>query len=387
MENAFDGTIYEAFYFPGTCSHDLVVHANPDVAHSPALQGKQLPRGEMERLAAQAAQLFRECLSGPEEVLQLPVEGFLILVLGYELPREFDGPQEDALMSRLEGNLSKAIAMVRERLEIALQLSVSALHPNTHNVYDAYHEAFSIALHFPFFQHSGQIILFHGFQHGLSTTAVQEKQQLEKQWAAQMEARNYRDAEQLLMQILRIRASAPITVTTLTQELMCRLEFYTYQLCDTMTLPVGAQDALLRRIELIRSVKNMEELCAQAHQIYEGLSTVISSGNGQSDQTWARKISLYIQNNYADPDLNAALISQRFGLAPAYISHIFHKSTGIKLLDYIHSTRIARIKQLLRNTDLSLTEIALQTGYIDRYSMSRVFSRYVGMPPSDYRRS
>ena len=159
------------------------------------------------------------------------------------------------------------------------------------------------------------------------------------------------------------------------------MEFFAYQLCDSTVFPLGMQDHLLRQIQMIRSVKNMDELHTQISNIYSIMAAVRDSGTHSKDLSWSRKISLYIQNNYADPDLSADRISRQFGLNPAYISHIFHKSTGVKLLDYIHTTRIEHTKRLLRSTNMSLSDIAARTGYIDRYSMSRVFRRYVGMTP------
>lgn len=387
MVSAFHGTIYEPYDFFADCSHVTVIHANPSVTDSAALAGERLSQKQMRDLSDQTAGVIRACL--PENVVfqTLPVEGFLIFALGFSLPDAPPESREDALLEQLSCWLENAVTRIRDSLQLVLQLSVSSLHRNTQNVYDAYHEAFSIAVHFPFFQHSGQIVFFREFQNGLSAAEIEEKKHLEKHWLALMEAQNYPDAEAVLLHILELRASAPVTVTSLTQELISRMEFSAYQLCDAMELPLGIQDHLLRQIQQIHSVKTMDALRQQAHEIYAVMSSIAAGSSHGKDLSWSRKISAFIQNNYADPNLSAAMISRRFGLAPAYISHIFHQSTGMKLLDYIHTTRIEHIKRLLLGTSMRLDDIAKRTGYIDRYSMSRVFRRYVGMTPSDYRRN
>ena len=55
-------------------------------------------------------------------------------------------------------------------------------------------------------------------------------------------------------------------------------------------------------------------------------------------------------------------------------------------MDYLHLTRLGHVKEMLARTSMSLAQIAGQTGYIDTRAMSRVFRRYVGMTPSDYRK-
>ncbi len=386
MPSAFRGTIYEPYDFFADCTHDLVVHMDPLVAESAVLSREKLPKPQMLQLAGAAEALFRQCVPASVVLQRIPVEGFLILALGMKFPEALSVRQEEQFTQSLLGWLENALEHIRGELGLSLQLSVSALHLHTQNVYDAYQEAFSVAAHAPFFQQSSPVILYRDFQNGLSASAIEEKKLLEKQFYALMNAQNYQDAETLLVQLTELRASAPATVTSLTQELISRMEFFAYQLCDTMELPMGAQENLLREIQLIHSAKNMEELHRQIHVIFTAMDQVRSRSGCGRDLGWARKIAIYIQNNYADPNLNAENASRQFGMNPSYISHIFHEGTGIKLLDYIHLTRIEHIKLLLRSTNMSLSDMARRTGYIDRYSMSRVFRRYVGVTPSEYRR-
>ncbi len=384
MESAFRGTIYEPYDFLTDHTHALVIHANPSVLESGALSGKKRSRVEMDTLSRAAADMLRIHLPAEIHMQTIPVEGFLSLALGFSL--DSPTPQdEDCLIDSMVIQLETALAHIRTELQLQLCLSVSALHINTQNVFDAYQEAFSIADHAPFLQNTGQIILFRDFQDGLSPAKAERKQALEKQWSALMDAGNYPDAEAVLLQIVSLRASAPLTVTSLTRELISRLEYAAYQLCDVTELPPGGQELLLREIDLIHSAKTMAELQGQIHRIYAVMTGFQNSSAQHQDLSWARKISAFVQNSYADPNLNADRISRRFGLHPAYISHIFHQSTGMKLLDFIHTTRIEHIKHLLRDTDMSLADIAQKTGYYDRYSMGRVFRRYVGIPPSQYR--
>lgn len=387
MDSAFKGTIYEPYDMLTEHTHALVIHVNPDISESPILQGRKRTKDEMREFADAVFSMIKEALPLEIYTQRLPVEGFLVIALGVDFSAFNSEERENIFLDDLYLRMETVQMETAQTLQMTLELSISSLHPHNQNVFDAYQEALSIAVHRPFFQNKRNIILHRDFQRGLSPSAAETKRNLEKQWLSLMEAKNYRDAEPILLEIVDLRASAPQTATSLTQELISRLEFYIYQLCDPIELPSGSQEMLLKQVDLIRGAKTLEELHQQLHGIFTAMEQIDALGNKPNDLSWSRRISTYIQSNYVNPTLNAELISRQFGLHPAYISHVFHKSTGVKLLDYIHITRIEHIKQLLKRTDMSLTDIAHKTGYYDRYSMSRVFSRYVGIPPSEYRRN
>ncbi len=56
-------------------------------------------------------------------------------------------------------------------------------------------------------------------------------------------------------------------------------------------------------------------------------------------------------------------------------------------LDYVHKCRIAKVKELIVSTDLSLKEISEKVGYNHYLTMSRAFKRYVGVTPKWYRQN
>ena len=59
---------------------------------------------------------------------------------------------------------------------------------------------------------------------------------------------------------------------------------------------------------------------------------------------------------------------------------------GISPHDYLISHRISIAKDMLLNTELSISEIAEQTGFRDVFALSRVFRQKQKLSPSEYRR-
>jgi AraC-like DNA-binding protein len=67
------------------------------------------------------------------------------------------------------------------------------------------------------------------------------------------------------------------------------------------------------------------------------------------------------------------------------LMRVFRKATGQTPIEYLVRLRIQRAMDLLRNSDLTVTEIALEVGFNDSNYFTRQFRRIVGDPPRSFR--
>ena len=81
--------------------------------------------------------------------------------------------------------------------------------------------------------------------------------------------------------------------------------------------------------------------------------------------------------------LNAVAAS--VNMHPAYLSHAFHKATGVTLFDYITNERIQKAKLLLKTTHLKIFEVAQECGYQDQRYFCQVFKKKTGTTAAEYR--
>ena len=116
----------------------------------------------------------------------------------------------------------------------------------------------------------------------------------------------------------------------------------------------------------------------------------IQKNNNQTEQKKSDIIQSqvidYIRENYADYNLTLNNISVKFGFSPYYISKIFKQNTGETVVDFITRLRIEKAKIMLKNTDLTMSEIAEQLGMMDPSYFARRFRQHERMTPTDYRR-
>ena len=79
-------------------------------------------------------------------------------------------------------------------------------------------------------------------------------------------------------------------------------------------------------------------------------------------------------------------LSEMIGLSPVQFTRRFQKAFRMSPSDFIRTLRIRKAARLLLDTDLTLDQIAGRCGYDNGFYLSRVFSRHMGMSPSNYRK-
>lgn len=121
---------------------------------------------------------------------------------------------------------------------------------------------------------------------------------------------------------------------------------------------------------------------------HEELEADISNDGGKtiSDTTLNNIITVmdYIKNNLTADDLSSTAMADRIGLNKDYFSRAFKDVTGINYVKWLNATRVEKAISLLSDDSLSLTEIAMLSGFKSIPTFNRVFIQYKGMPPSKY---
>ena len=92
----------------------------------------------------------------------------------------------------------------------------------------------------------------------------------------------------------------------------------------------------------------------------------------------------YIRKHYRDK-IYLEDIAQALDLSPSYLSRLFRKETGICIQDAINEERVYRASNLLRYSDLSLTQIAHYVGFPSQSYMGKIFKQRKNMTPMAYR--
>mgnify|MGYP001306814711 CR=1 FL=1 len=86
-------------------------------------------------------------------------------------------------------------------------------------------------------------------------------------------------------------------------------------------------------------------------------------------------------------DLTLHTLADMQNISPGYLSALFKKEVGQTLTDYVNSRRMGQAAQLLRTTVLQIQTIAQYCGITDVNYFSKLFKRYHGSSPKNFRQS
>ena len=94
----------------------------------------------------------------------------------------------------------------------------------------------------------------------------------------------------------------------------------------------------------------------------------------------------FIQLNYADSSLSIHDIAEAVGITDTYLSSIFTEYTGENLVTCLNRYRVDMAKELLLNTNIIIKDVGFKTGFYTIQNFNRVFKRFTGSTPGEYRK-
>lgn len=96
------------------------------------------------------------------------------------------------------------------------------------------------------------------------------------------------------------------------------------------------------------------------------------------------RVQSYLRENLAEP-VSIPDLAARAGFSPSHFSARFKEVTGFSPIDYVKRLRMARARQLLLTTELTVAEIGERVGYPDPFYFSRQFGKVTGVSPRAFR--
>lgn len=110
----------------------------------------------------------------------------------------------------------------------------------------------------------------------------------------------------------------------------------------------------------------------------------IQNSREEQSETLVERAKNYIDQQY-QRDISLDDVSKMVNISPYYFSKLFKEETGENFIEYLTEIRIKNAKVLLQNTDKSIKEICVDSGYSDPNYFSRIFKKYMEVTPSEYR--
>ncbi|NLO98790.1 MAG: response regulator [Clostridiaceae bacterium] len=154
-----------------------------------------------------------------------------------------------------------------------------------------------------------------------------------------------------------------------------------------------AQDRNIAIVESNRKEEFFWEEISKANTIYEIEDYILNKINTffeilahkKNNNSIVLSITKYIHNNYSNNDLTIKDIAAYTFLTPNYLCLVFKKETGKTINQFITEIRIEKAKELLKDRQIKLYEIASLIGFSDANYFAKTFKKLEGINPSDFR--
>lgn len=135
------------------------------------------------------------------------------------------------------------------------------------------------------------------------------------------------------------------------------------------SLRLGAKDILLKPIE--------------PEQFLETMQRVL--GYRYSDNQLFNSILEYVNNSYKE-ELELKECAEKFHTSASYVARMFKKYYSVSFITYVNNLRIKKAQELLKDTNLSIKEVAYKVGYNNLNYFYRVFKKNTGVTPNMYKK-
>ncbi|MFC4812026.1 response regulator transcription factor [Paenibacillus sp. GCM10023250] len=106
---------------------------------------------------------------------------------------------------------------------------------------------------------------------------------------------------------------------------------------------------------------------------------------GPTDHPELNRIIGYIEEHYAG-EITLKGLAAYIRMDASYVSDLFKKKTGTTLTRYVQNRRVQAAKMLLAETDRTVSEIGRQVGFENDNYFIKIFKRWCGATPSEYRK-
>jgi AraC-like DNA-binding protein len=127
-------------------------------------------------------------------------------------------------------------------------------------------------------------------------------------------------------------------------------------------------------------------LAAHVAETYGGMRKTRADAHGGLSP-WQEQRAKEMLSSHLDGDISLQALAAECGISRGHFARMFRRSVGIPPYRWLLMQRVARAKEMIRDSTLSLADIAIASGFCDQSHMTRCFKENVGIPPGACRRN
>lgn len=147
---------------------------------------------------------------------------------------------------------------------------------------------------------------------------------------------------------------------------------------------VAQQEMAINYLEPLTKADGVEKIKDHFNQLLQFQIKAVSRQERYESKGILAEVIRYVEENYADYNLNLNTVADAIGKNSRHISRVFKEEMKMGILDYINSIRIKKARELVASRKYTIEAVARQVGYNNVRTFRRAFVKITGEMPGTY---
>lgn len=331
--------------------------------------------GGFESLQLKIVRIFTQILSQYcHEILYYMDNSILYLVVNY------DSDHRRVISDSYKSFFEHAKNIVDLFVGMKISLGIGDSYPNVSDIQKSLQEGMHAMYHRTILG-VDRIFLYSQLSHQVDYFSTEEKKNLFKRLEKNFESIDIEDYQKCISTIFSPVVPNPLELV----EMSFEIKSLFFAVNDRLENEIANKEC--ENIKLHQGILNSVSITQLRKHMSESISNIMIKQLDEIKKKNAKPVReaiRFIKEHYHE-HLDLERVSEAILFNPVYISNIFKKETGDNFVDYVNKYRVEVAKELLRTTKDNISSIANAVGFNDAKYFSKIFRKYVGLKPSEYR--
>lgn len=137
----------------------------------------------------------------------------------------------------------------------------------------------------------------------------------------------------------------------------------------------------------INRFETIDDIQSYFYAVFENAAQYLKEKRSTKNDDLIDRMVTVICENYNDSNLSMQTIADHLGMSAKYLGRLVKKMTDKSVADFINEYRIEKAKILMKNTNMSISEIAENIGMLNKPYFYTIFRKIHGNTPNEYRQN
>jgi len=152
---------------------------------------------------------------------------------------------------------------------------------------------------------------------------------------------------------------------------------------DYLVKPIDCE-ILYSYVCKLTDLRNNKNPSRDIFQPSQTLSTNINVRQPAGKKNTSLHVIKYVEDHYQEK-IYISELAEKCRISKHQFSRIFKREKGVTFREYLVNYRLDKARELLDESQLSVGDVSFAVGFFDHSYFTRMFKRYAGLSPSDYR--